>query len=88
MTRVSMIQKFFPFHRKFGSARSFQPPPPSVHMRKFSLNGGPHAAYFGSLQRIMPYHQEYDYSLIHERQESMDFEDRMQKYWDVATTEL
>uniref|UniRef100_A0A8D9AZA4 Protein phosphatase PHLPP-like protein n=5 Tax=Cacopsylla melanoneura TaxID=428564 RepID=A0A8D9AZA4_9HEMI len=79
----------FPFlSRKFGSARSFQPPPMSSNMRKTSLNTGPHAAYFGSLQRIMPYHAEYDYSLIKERHESMDFEDRMKKYWDVATTEL
>ncbi|KAI5705372.1 hypothetical protein M8J75_014355 [Diaphorina citri] len=74
--------------RKFGSARSFQPPPLSANMRKISLNTGPHAAYFGSLQRIMPYQAEYDYSLIQERHDSMDFEDRMKKYWDVATTEL
>uniref|UniRef100_A0A146LZ42 Protein phosphatase PHLPP-like protein n=1 Tax=Lygus hesperus TaxID=30085 RepID=A0A146LZ42_LYGHE len=78
--------------RTFGSARSF-----NSGFSKFgaassrrSLNAGPNAAYFGSLQRLMPYHLDYDFSIIKERSEtdSLETEDRMSKYWDVATTEL
>lgn len=52
--------------------------------------GGPNAAYFGSVQRLLPYHIDYDYSIIKERSEtdSLENNDRMSKYWDVATTEL
>ncbi|BES88718.1 PP2Cc [Nesidiocoris tenuis] len=77
--------------RTCGSARSFH----SGFSRfgnssQRSLNAGPNAAYFGSLQRLMPYHLDYDFSIIKERSEadSLETEDRMSKYWDVATTEL
>jgi len=51
--------------------------------------GGPNAAYFGSLQRLMPYNLEYDFAVMHERGlvDSTEL-DRMQQYWGVATTEL
>lgn len=68
------------------------------------LHTGPNAAYFGSLQRLMPYNLEYDFDVIHERAEnghslgeaaydardtdSLEQDGRMRKYWDVATTEL
>lgn len=56
------------------------------------LTGGPNAAYFGSLQRLMPYHLEYDFAVIRERvdsnTDSLEHDDRMHKYWDVTTTEL
>lgn len=62
-------------------------------MGRKSLNGGPNAAYFGSLQHLMPYHHlEYDFSEIKEKfdsnLDSLEFDGRMHKYWDVATTEL
>ncbi|CAH0557853.1 unnamed protein product [Brassicogethes aeneus] len=79
--------------KQFGSTRSFNP----ILSRggsKFSLDkkqllGGPHAAYFGSLQRLMPYNLEYDFAVMHERglADSLDL-DRMQQYWGVTTTEL
>ncbi|KAE8743579.1 hypothetical protein FOCC_FOCC010826 [Frankliniella occidentalis] len=34
------------------------------------LHTGPNAAYFGSLQRLMPYNLEYDFDVIHERAEN------------------
>ncbi|KAJ8680697.1 hypothetical protein QAD02_016484, partial [Eretmocerus hayati] len=56
------------------------------------LNGGPNAAYFGSLQRLMPYNLEYDFAVIQERGSNLDSLEldatRMQQYWGVATTEL
>lgn len=58
------------------------------------MTGGPHAAYFGSLQRLMPYNLEYDFGMIQERpaleevEAIPDSESRMQQYWGVATTEL
>lgn len=54
------------------------------------LNGGPNAAYFGSLQRLMPYNLEYDFAVIQERtMDSLEQDaSRMQQYWGVATTEL
>ncbi|XP_068621344.1 protein phosphatase PHLPP-like protein [Battus philenor] len=87
--------KSVPFLSKhFGSARSFG----TVLKPEFRFgsgrlpNGGPNAAYFGSLQRLMPYHLEYDFAVIQEKgtqsQESLDLEGRMQQYWGVATTEL
>ncbi|EFA04777.2 Protein phosphatase PHLPP-like protein [Tribolium castaneum] len=78
--------------KQFGSTRSFNP----LLTRsgsKFALDkklmGGPHAAYFGSLQRLMPYNLEYDFAVMHERglADSLDL-DRMQQYWGVTTTEL
>lgn len=56
---------------------------------KKQLVGGPHAAYFGSLQRLMPYNLEYDFAVMQERglADSLDL-DRMQQYWGVTTTEL
>lgn len=61
-------------------------------MGRKSLNGGPNAAYFGSLQHLMPYHLEYDFSEIQEKfdsnLDSLELDGRMHKYWDVATTEL
>lgn len=53
--------------------------------------GGPNAAYFGSLQRLMPYNLEYDFAAMRERlavDESMEYDQRLQQYWGVATTEL
>jgi PH domain/leucine-rich repeat-containing protein phosphatase len=55
------------------------------------LNGGPNAAYFGSLQRLIPYNLEYNFSVIQERggnQDSLEQDSRMQQYWGVTTTEL
>ncbi|XP_044014034.1 PH domain leucine-rich repeat-containing protein phosphatase 2 [Aphidius gifuensis] len=82
--------------KRFGSARSFNPPLPRPPMMRFGsgrryLNGGPNAAYFGSLQRLMPYNLEYDFAVIQERGGIDSLEQdasRMQQYWGVATTEL
>ncbi|KAJ2953669.1 hypothetical protein O0L34_g1284 [Tuta absoluta] len=87
--------KGVPFLSKhFGSARSFGTTlKPDFRFGSGRLpNGGPNAAYFGSLQRLMPYHLEYDFAVIQEKsahsQDSLDLEGRMQQYWGVATTEL
>nr|XP_021184043.2 protein phosphatase PHLPP-like protein isoform X2 [Helicoverpa armigera] len=85
--------KGVPFLSKhFGSARSFGTAlKPDFRFGSGRLpNGGPNAAYFGSLQRLMPYHLEYDFAVIQEKstQDSLDLEGRMQQYWGVATTEL
>ena len=78
--------------RQFGSTRSFNPLL-TRSTSKFNVDkklmGGPHAAYFGSLQRLMPYNLEYDFAVMHERglADSLDL-DRMQQYWGVTTTEL
>lgn len=84
-----------PFLSKhFGSARSFGTAlKPDFRFGSGRVpNGGPNAAYFGSLQRLMPYHLEYDFAVIQEKsaqsQDSLDLEGRMQQYWGVATTEL
>lgn len=85
-----------PFLSKhFGSARSFGAAAMKPEFRFGSgrmPNGGPNAAYFGSLQRLMPYHLEYDFAVIQEKtahsQDSLDLEGRMSQYWGVATTEL
>ncbi|KAL0117499.1 hypothetical protein PUN28_010372 [Cardiocondyla obscurior] len=82
--------------KRFGSARSFNPSlsrPPTVRFGsgRRLLNGGPNAAYFGSLQRLMPYNLEYDFAVIQERNGLDSLEQdatRMQQYWGVATTEL
>nr|CAD7197095.1 unnamed protein product [Timema douglasi] len=79
--------------RHFGSARSFNPVvrnTPRFSSGRHFLNGGPNAAYFGSLQRLMPYNLEYDFSVIQEKanQDSMEQDGRMKQYWDVATTEF
>ncbi|XP_030555173.1 protein phosphatase PHLPP-like protein [Drosophila novamexicana] len=92
----------------FGSMRSFQQSP-NYGYNLFDgksrdvyakLGGGPHAAYFGSLQRRMPSNFEYDFPVTQERdhnildEEELDedgfseHESRMRKYWGVATTEL
>nr|XP_023018439.1 protein phosphatase PHLPP-like protein [Leptinotarsa decemlineata] len=79
--------------KQFGSARSFNPLLSKSNSRfgldKKQLLGGPNAAYFGSLQRLMPYNLEYDFAVMHERglADSLDL-DRMQQYWGVTTTEL
>ncbi|CAH1183519.1 unnamed protein product [Phaedon cochleariae] len=79
--------------KQFGSARSFNPLLPKSSSRyaldQKQLLGGPNAAYFGSLQRLMPYNLEYDFAVMHERglADSLDL-DRMQQYWGVTTTEL
>ncbi|XP_053676152.1 protein phosphatase PHLPP-like protein [Anopheles nili] len=68
------------------------------------INTGPNAAYFGSLQRLMPYNLEYDLTTVPDRYGSngnvlerdstleLDAIDpdggRMRQYWGVATTEL
>ncbi|KAL0849253.1 hypothetical protein ABMA28_013585 [Loxostege sticticalis] len=87
--------KGVPFLSKhFGSARSFGTAlKPDFRFGSGRLpNGGPNAAYFGSLQRLMPYHLEYDFAVIQEKsthsEDSLDLEGRMQQYWGVATTEL
>ncbi|XP_020290995.1 PH domain leucine-rich repeat-containing protein phosphatase 2 isoform X2 [Pseudomyrmex gracilis] len=82
--------------KRFGSARSFNPSLPRPPVVRFGsgrrlLNGGPNAAYFGSLQRLMPYNLEYDFAVIQERNGMDSLEQdatRMQQYWGVATTEL
>lgn len=83
--------------KHFGSARSFHPQSTGLFksLRMSSdrfrpINAGPNAAYFGSLQRLMPYNLEYDFAVTHEKMvdESLDHEKRMQQYWGVATTEL
>nr|XP_012227057.1 PREDICTED: PH domain leucine-rich repeat protein phosphatase 1 isoform X2 [Linepithema humile] len=82
--------------KRFGSARSFNPSLPRPPVVRFGsgrrlLNGGPNAAYFGSLQRLMPYNLEYDFAVIQERSGMDSLEQdasRMQQYWGVATTEL
>lgn len=79
--------------KHFGSTRSFNPlltrSSSRFQLDKNKLIGGPHAAYFGSLQRLMPYNLEYDFAVMHERglADSLDL-DRMQQYWGVTTTEL
>ncbi|XP_063617590.1 protein phosphatase PHLPP-like protein isoform X1 [Cydia splendana] len=87
--------KGVPFLSKhFGSARSFGTAlKPDLRFGSGRIpNGGPNAAYFGSLQRLMPYNMEYDFAVIQEKtaqsQDSLDLEGRMQQYWGVATTEL
>ncbi|XP_055636065.1 protein phosphatase PHLPP-like protein [Toxorhynchites rutilus septentrionalis] len=103
-----------PFLSKhFGSTRSFHPSSSSQSFfkpirynaaRPQPINTGPNAAYFGSLQRLMPYNLEYDLNAVHERYGGglgghgegsaieLDTVDpdggRMQQYWGVATTEL
>lgn len=78
--------------KQFGSSRSFNPllskSSSRINLDK-KLMGGPNAAYFGSLQRLMPYNLEYDFAVMHERglADSLDL-DRMQQYWGVTTTEL
>ncbi|CAH1960271.1 unnamed protein product [Acanthoscelides obtectus] len=79
--------------KQFGSARSFNPLLSRAGSRqnldKKQILGGPNAAYFGSLQRLMPYNLEYDFAVMQERglADSLDL-DRMQQYWGVTTTEL
>ncbi|XKL61561.1 hypothetical protein PGB90_008618 [Kerria lacca] len=77
--------------KRFGSARSYSGGS-RFDVTRRSLNGGPNAAYFGSLQRLMPYHLEYNFTEIKEKLDnnldSLEFDGRMHKYWDVATTEL
>lgn len=95
-----------PFLSKhFGSARSFHPQPGlstsanglfrtmrfnSSRVQPTTIQGGPNAAYFGSLQRLMPYNLEYDFAVMQERDdlEGLEADDRMGQYWGVATTEL
>ncbi|XP_029178183.1 PH domain leucine-rich repeat-containing protein phosphatase 2 isoform X1 [Nylanderia fulva] len=75
--------------KRFGSARSFNPTIPRPPVVRFGsgrrlLNGGPNAAYFGSLQRLMPYNLEYDFAVIQERTGMDSLEQdatRMQQYW-------
>lgn len=101
---VSQYHGSTPFlSRQFGSARSFHPQattqPGLFKALRFGGSdrlhqtpiGGPNAAYFGSLQRLMPYNLEYDFAAMHERvaeHDSLEYEQRMQQYWGVATTEL
>ncbi|CAB3231001.1 unnamed protein product [Arctia plantaginis] len=83
---VPFLSKHFGSARSFGSALK-----PDFRFGSGRIpNGGPNAAYFGSLQRLMPYHLEYDFAVIEEKsnQDSLDVENRMQQYWGVATTEL
>lgn len=100
--QVSFLSKHFGSSRSFGAAynlfsdvKSRDSLASSVGYTK--LGGGPNAAYFGSLQRLMPYNLEYDFALTQERSfldddddddDLDDHENRMRKYWGVATTEL
>jgi PH domain and leucine-rich repeat-containing protein phosphatase len=88
-----------PFLSKhFGSARTFLPSQqnffkPIRYSSGKTINSGPNAAYFGSLQRLMPYNLECDFTAAHEKRlqeiEAFDPEGvRMRQYWGVATTEL
>ncbi|XP_041976425.1 protein phosphatase PHLPP-like protein isoform X2 [Aricia agestis] len=87
-TKVPFLSKHFGSARSFGNTLKVDPRFGSGRIP----NGGPNAAYFGSLQRLMPYHLEYDFAVIQEKsapsQDSLDLEGRMQQYWGVATTEL
>lgn len=93
--------------KHFGSARSFHPQPTlsttnglfrtmrfnrgASASANVGIQGGPNAAYFGSLQRLMPYNLEYDFAIMQERDgqlEGLESDDRMGQYWGVATTEL
>lgn len=102
---VELVKQNAFLSKHFGSARSFQPgsqnffkpvrvSPAGAPSRLSHMTGGPHAAYFGSLQRLMPYNLEYDFGMIQERpgleevEAIPDAESRIQQYWGVATTEL
>lgn len=98
--QVSFLSKHFGSSRSFGAAynlfsdtKSRDSLASTVGYSK--LGGGPNAAYFGSLQRLMPYNLEYDFAITRERSflddddDDLDeHENRMRKYWGVATTEL
>ncbi|KAM7352113.1 PH domain leucine-rich repeat protein phosphatase [Cochliomyia hominivorax] len=98
--QVSFLSKHFGSSRSFGAAynlfsdaKSRDSLASAVGYSK--LGGGPNAAYFGSLQRLMPYNLEYDFAITQERSfldeddDDLDeHENRMRKYWGVATTEL
>ncbi|CAD6997205.1 unnamed protein product, partial [Ceratitis capitata] len=91
--------------KHFGSCRSFQTQSRYNLFESKSQNsvnvglsskwsGGPNAAYFGSLQRLMPYNLEYDFTVTQDRSafneeddEYSEQEDRMKQYWGIATTE-
>ncbi|XP_063697541.1 protein phosphatase PHLPP-like protein [Culicoides brevitarsis] len=89
--------------KQFGSTRSFHAAAapqyrpgkiPSIKPPAPIPPGGPNAAYFGSIQRLMPYNLEYDFTpSIQERvmtlEDSLEEEtDRMHQYWGITTTEL
>uniref|UniRef100_A0A182WGX8 PPM-type phosphatase domain-containing protein n=1 Tax=Anopheles minimus TaxID=112268 RepID=A0A182WGX8_9DIPT len=104
--------------KQFGSTRSFHPTSSQSYFKPIQyntpahggtprprpINTGPNAAYFGSLQRLMPYNLEYDAATVQDRYGSngnvlerdstleLDTIDpdggRMRQYWGVATTEL
>uniref|UniRef100_A0A182PDE7 PPM-type phosphatase domain-containing protein n=1 Tax=Anopheles epiroticus TaxID=199890 RepID=A0A182PDE7_9DIPT len=100
--------------KQFGSTRSFHPTSSQSYFKPIQyntatarprpINTGPNAAYFGSLQRLMPYNLEYDMTTVQDRYGSngnvlerdstleLDTIDpdggRMRQYWGVATTEL
>ncbi|KAL1400643.1 hypothetical protein pipiens_007265 [Culex pipiens pipiens] len=107
---IANASRVTPFlSKQFGSTRSFHPtssqnffkPVRYNTSRPQPINSGPNAAYFGSLQRLMPYNLEYDFGAMQERYAAaanegsaieLDAVDpdggRMQQYWGVATTEL
>uniref|UniRef100_A0A6E8VYW2 PPM-type phosphatase domain-containing protein n=1 Tax=Anopheles coluzzii TaxID=1518534 RepID=A0A6E8VYW2_ANOCL len=100
--------------KQFGSTRSFHPASSQSYFKPIQystpatrprpINTGPNAAYFGSLQRLMPYNLEFDGATVQDRYGSngnvlerdstleLDTIDpdggRMRQYWGVATTEL
>ncbi|XP_075150258.1 PH domain leucine-rich repeat protein phosphatase [Haematobia irritans] len=99
--QVSFLSKHFGSARSFGAGYNFFSDSKSRDsltsgIGYSKLGGGPNAAYFGSLQRLMPYNLEYDFAVTQERtyldeDDDDDFnehENRMRKYWGVATTEL
>jgi PH domain and leucine-rich repeat-containing protein phosphatase len=102
---VELSQQNAFLSKHFGSARSFQPGsqnffkpirlnPAGAPRTLSSMSGGPNAAYFSSMQRLMPYNLECDFGMIQERpaleevEAIPDAESRLQQYWGVATTEL
>ncbi|XP_061396322.1 protein phosphatase PHLPP-like protein [Musca vetustissima] len=101
-SQVSFLSKHFGSARSFGTGYNFFSDSKSRDslasgIGYSKLSGGPNAAYFGSLQRLMPYNLEYDFAVTQERnyldedEDDDDFNDhehRMRKYWGVATTEL
>ncbi|XP_073823161.1 PH domain leucine-rich repeat protein phosphatase isoform X2 [Musca autumnalis] len=101
-SQVSFLSKHFGSARSFGAGYNFFSDSKSRDSLSSGigyskLSGGPNAAYFGSLQRLMPYNLEYDFAVTQERSyldedddddDFNDHEHRMRKYWGVATTEL
>uniref|UniRef100_A0A182IWW6 Uncharacterized protein n=1 Tax=Anopheles atroparvus TaxID=41427 RepID=A0A182IWW6_ANOAO len=97
--------------KQFGSTRSFHPASSQSYFKPIQyntarprpINTGPNAAYFGSLQRLMPYNLEYDMGAVPERYGSngniiesstleLDTIDpdggRMRQYWGCSAADV